>query len=80
MGSSDSRRRVVILLACLAVIACGSCCKSYVRAHVPQCPKMNEEMGAEMLSTEACPCGDATITYTADETIPYCAGIDDLLE
>lgn len=40
---------------------------------------MNEEMGAEMLSTEACPCGDATITYTADETIPYCKGIDDLL-
>ena len=38
------------------------------------------EAGAEMLSTEACPCGDAAITYTADETIPYCSGIDDLLD
>jgi len=41
---------------------------------------MNEEMAAEMLASEFCPCGDATITYTADETIPYCAGISNLLD
>ena len=76
------RKRLLIggLLVCLAVSGSGSCYKSYVRAHVPRCDLMNEEMGEEMLSTEPCKCGDATITYTADKTIPYCKGIDDLLD
>ena len=75
MASSDSNRRVVTLLVCLVASVSFSCCKSYVRAHVPRCPQMNEAMAAEMLTQES-----ATITYVADEIIPYCKGIEALRE
>jgi hypothetical protein len=37
---------------------------------------MNEEMGAEMMIVTDSP----TVDYAADELIPYCKGIDDLLD
>jgi UTP-glucose-1-phosphate uridylyltransferase len=37
---------------------------------------MNEAMAAEMLTVTDSP----TVIYTADETIPYCKGIDELLD
>jgi hypothetical protein len=76
MGSRGSTRLAVILLVCLAVSGLAGCYKRYVRAHVPRCPPMNEAMLAEMLIVTDSP----TVDYTADETIPYCAGIDALLE
>ena len=36
---------------------------------------MNEQMAREMLTGDS-----ATITYVADELIPYCRGIDALLD
>ena len=76
MGSSVLRKLAGIVAACLVASVCGSCCKSYVQAVVPRCPKMNEAMAAEMLTVTDSP----TVDYTADETIPYCKGIDELLD
>jgi hypothetical protein len=66
----------VLLLAFLVLIGSLSCCKSYVRAHVPRCPKISEVMIMEMMTVT----GSPTVDYVADELIPYCVGIDALLD
>ena len=75
MGWADSTRHVVILLACLGVCGLSGCYKSYVRAHVPRCEVMSEELLVYLAAAD-----NIAVTYTADETIPYCAGIDALLD
>ena len=74
MGWIGSTRRVASLLAFLVLSGSLSCCKSYVRAHVPRCPKISEMMVMEMQTVTNSP----TVDYVADELIPYCAGIDAL--
>jgi len=76
MGSRGSTRLAVTALACLVGSASLSCYKSYVRAHVPRCPPMSEKLLEELLTVTDSP----AVIYTADETIPYCVGIDALLD
>lgn len=76
MRASGSKRLVASLLVCLAGSACTSCYKSYVRAHVPRCDPMSAELLEELLIVTDSP----AVIYTADKTIPYCAGIDALLD
>ena len=75
MGWTVSTRRVAILLVSLALSVSLGCYKRYVRAHVPRCDPMNEELLVYLgLADNVC------VDYTADLTIPYCAGIDGLLD
>ncbi len=75
MGSSGLTRRVASLLVCLAAFASSGCYKSYVRAHVPRCEPKSEELLVYLRDND-----NVCVDYTADETIPYCKGIDALLD
>ena len=68
----DSTKHGVLLLAFLVLSGSLSCCKSYVRPHIPRCPKISEMMVMEMMTVTDSP----TVDYVADELIPYCQGID----
>lgn len=72
MRSSVSKKLAGIAAVCLVASGSYSCCKNYVPAEVPPCPKMNERMLMEMLVRSDSP----TIDYVADELIPYCKGIE----
>ena len=75
MDSRDSTRLVASLLVCLVLSGLLGCYKRYVRAHVPRCEPMSEELLVYLKDNE-----NTCVDYTADETIPYCKGIDALLE
>ena len=75
MRPSGSTQLVAILLVCLAGSGSLSCYKRYVRAHVEACPPMSEAVVVEMTVVDS-----PLVTYVADEIIPYCKGIDAVLE
>ena len=75
MRRNASTKLGAIAVAFLAASAFSGCCgKSVPKPEIPQCPKMSEAMLEEILTGDS-----ATITYVADEIIPYCAGIKDLV-
>ncbi len=75
MDSRGSMRLAASLLACLALSGSLGCYKRYVRAHVPRCEPMSEVLLLYLDHAD-----NPAVTYTADETIPYCVGIDSLLD
>lgn len=76
MRRSGSTRLAVTASLFLAASGLSGCYKSYVRAHVDRCPPMSVEIGEELLTVTDSP----SVIYVADEIIPYCAGIDALLD
>ncbi len=76
MGWIGSIRLAVLVLAFLVLSGSLSCYKSYVRAHIPRCPLISEVMIMEMMTVTDSP----TVDYVADDLIPYCKGLDALLD
>jgi hypothetical protein len=80
MRGRGLKRLVASLLVCLAGSACTSCYKSYVRAHVPRCPELDEPGMVQLIMLDEAGKHEALVGYVSDDIIPYCDGIDGLLD
>lgn len=80
MLRSVSTRLATTAVAFLAASVFSGCCKSYVRATVEPCPPASHEVLVQVLQMDAAEKYEAVVAYVADDILPYCRGIEAILE